>query len=425
MMHGHEKSDLVIVAMKPANKVARAASERSVAVQAAAELVEPRAGTKGNADQQSTHRTQSRASVIQALERMRQAIAVVTRGRSRMRESCTYGSVRGASSNGGPYRDRREFIAVLGGAAAWPLSVRAQQQRRIGILVGAGNDSQSQSWIAGVRQKLQLLGWAGNLQIDVRWGGADIDYIRASAAELVNSKPDVMLVYSVRVLNAMREATRQIPVVFIATSDPVGLGFVESLAHPGGNLTGFMLYEVSVAGKLVELLKECTPQLARVGLLFNPENISAAGYQRSIEGVAKSLGIVPVSLPVRNAADIDAAIEAFAREPNGGLVLPTDVTTVVHRDLIIALAARYRLPAVYSFRADVASGGLLCYGPDTADLFERAASYIDRILRGEKPAELPVQAPVKFELVINLKTAKALGLDVPPTLLARADEVIE
>jgi putative ABC transport system substrate-binding protein len=208
---------------------------------------------------------------------------------------------------------RREFIVLLGGAAvAWPVAAQAQRHRRIGILVGAGNDSQSQSWITGFRQKLQQLGWADGLQIDVRWGGADIDYIRASAAELVNSKPDVILIYSIRVLNAMREATRQIPIVFIATSDPVGLGFVESLAHPGGNLTGFMLYEVSVAGKLVELLKEMVPQLARVALLFNPENISAAGYRRSIESVAKLLGAAPVLLPVRNAADIEAAIDAFA-----------------------------------------------------------------------------------------------------------------
>ena len=234
------------------------------------------------------------------------------------------------------------------------------------------------------------------MQIDVRWGGADIDYIRTSAADLVNSKPDVILVYSVRVLNAMRQATRQIPIVFIATSDPVGLGFVESLAHPGGNLTGFMLYEVSVAGKLVELLKEMAPHLATMALLFNPENISAAGYRRSIETVAKSLGVVPVWLPVRNAADIENAMDTLAREPSGGLVLPTDVTTIVHRDLIVALAARHRLPAIYSFRADVTSGGLMCYGPDTADLFRRASSYVDRILKGEKPADLPVQAPTKY-----------------------------
>ena len=274
---------------------------------------------------------------------------------------------------------RRDFITILGGAAAWPRPVHAQQRvRRLGVLVGASNDSQGQSWITGFRQELQKLGWADrrDVQIDVRWGGADIEHIRTSAADLVSSKPDVILVYSIRVLNVMRQATRQIPIVFIATSDPVGLVFVESLAHPGGNLTGFMLHEVSVAGKLVELLKEMAPHLATIALLFNPENISAAGYRQSIETVAKSLGVIPVWLPVRNAADIENAIETLAREPSGGLVLPTDVTTIVHRDLIVALAARYRLPAVYSFRADVTSGGLMCYGPDTADLFRRASSYV-------------------------------------------------
>jgi ABC-type uncharacterized transport system substrate-binding protein len=259
----------------------------------------------------------------------------------------------------------------------------------------------------------------------VRWGSADIDHIRSSAADLVTSKPDVILVYGVRALNPMRQATSQIPVVFIATSDPVGLGLVESLAHPGGNLTGFMLYEVSVAGKLVELLKELVPNLVRVGLVFNPDNTSAAGYWRSIEAVAKSRNVIPISLPVRDIGNILDAVDAFAREPNGGLVLPTDVTTIVNRDLIVALAARHRLPALYSFRSDVASGGLMSYGPDTTNLFVRSASYIDRILKGEKAADLPVQAPTKFELAISLKTARALGLDVPPSLLARADEVIE
>ena len=323
---------------------------------------------------------------------------------------------------------RREFITLVGGAAAWPLSAGGQHRtRRIGALLGAGNDLQGQSWVAGFRQKLQELGWADgrDLQVDVRWGGADIDYIRTSAADLVRSKPDVILVYSVRALYAMQQATRQIPVVFIATSDPVGLGLVESLAHPGGNLTGFMLYEVSLAGKLVELLNEMSPHLARVALLFNPENISAAGYWRSIQTVAKSRGVIPVALPVRDAASILNSVDAFVREPNGGLVLPTDVTTVVNRDLIIALAARHRLPAIYSFRADTGSGGLMSYGPDTADLFVRSASYVDRLLKGEKPSGLPVQAPTKFELTVNLKAAKVMGLEVPTSILLRADEVIE
>jgi putative ABC transport system substrate-binding protein len=322
---------------------------------------------------------------------------------------------------------RREFVSLLGGAMAWPLAARAQQARRIGVLVGTGNDLQSQFWLAAFRRRLQELGWsdARDLQIDVRWGSADIDHIRSSAADLVSSKSDVILVYGVRVLNVVRQATGQIPVVFIATSDPVGLGLIESLAHPGGNLTGFMLYEVSLAGKLVELLKELVPNLVRVALVFNADNASAAGYWRSIETVAKSRNVIPISLPVRDIASILDAVDTFAREPNGGLVLPTDVTTIVNRDLIVALAARHRLPALYSFRSDVASGGLMSYGPDTTNLFVRSASYIDRILKGENAADLPVQAPTKFELVINLKTAKALGLQVPPTLLARADEVIE
>jgi putative ABC transport system substrate-binding protein len=326
--------------------------------------------------------------------------------------------------------NRREFITLLGGAvAAWPVAARAQQQRarRIGVLVGTGSDSQSQSWLAAFRRRLQELGWsdARDLQIDVRWGSADIDYIHSSAADLVSSKSDVILVYGVRALNAIRQATRQIPVVFIATSDPVGLGLVESLAHPGGNLTGFMLYEVSLAGKLVELLKDLVPDLVRVALVFNPVNTSAVGYWHSIETIAKSRNVIPISLPVRDVANILDALDTFAREPNGGLVLPTDITTIVNRDLIVALAARHRLPALYSFRSDVASGGLMSYGPDTANLFVRSASYIDRILKGEKAADLPVQAPTKFELAINLKTAKALGLNVPDKLLAVADEVIE
>jgi putative ABC transport system substrate-binding protein len=324
---------------------------------------------------------------------------------------------------------RREFITLIGGATvAWPLVSTGQQRaRRVGVLIGTGNDLQSQFWLTAFRRRLQELGWSDgrDLQIDVRWGSADIDHIRSSAADLVNSNPDVTLVYGVRALNPIREATSQIPVVFIATSDPVGLGLVESLAHPGGNLTGFMLYEVSVAGKLVELLKELVPNLVRVGLVFNPDNTSAAGYWRSIEAVAKSRNVIPISLPVRDIGNILDAVDAFAREPEGGLVLPTDLTTIVNRDLIVALAARHRLPALYSSRSDVASGGLMSYGPDTTNLFVRSASYIDRILKGEKAADLPVQAPIKFELAINLKTAKAVGLTVPTTLLARADEVIE
>ena len=281
--------------------------------------------------------------------------------------------------------------------------------------------------MAAFQQQLRQLGWMDgrNIQIDLVWGGADIDHIRTSATKMVSSKPDLMFVYSVRVLNVVRQGIRELPVVFIATNDPVGLGIVKSLAHPGGNLTGFMLYEVSVAGKLVELLKEMVPHLARVALLYNPTNTSAMPYWRLIQSIANSNGISPVSFPVHDAASIEHAIVAFAHEPNGGVVLPTDVATTTYRELIVALAARHRLPVVYSFRSIVASGGLISYGPDTSDLFLRAASYVDRILKGEKPSDLPVQAPTKFTLAVNLRTAKALALTMPTSILLRADEVIE
>jgi putative ABC transport system substrate-binding protein len=325
---------------------------------------------------------------------------------------------------------RREFITLLGGAAAtWPLAAHAQAERmrRIGVLVGTGNDAQGRSWMAAFQQRLEQLGWLDgrNIEIDLVWGGADIDHIRTSATKMVSSKPDLIFVYSVRVLNVVRQATRELPVVFIATNDPVGLGIVKSLAHPGGNLTGFMLYEVSVAGKLVELLKEMVPNLARVALLYNPTNSSALPYWHLIQSIANSNGISPVSFPVHDAASIEHAVATFAREPNGGVVLPTDVTTTTYRDLIVALAARHQLPVVYSFRSVVAGGGLISYGPDTSDLFLRAASYVDRVLKGEKPSDLPVQAPTKFTLAVNLKTARAMGLNLPTSILLRADDVIE
>jgi putative ABC transport system substrate-binding protein len=325
---------------------------------------------------------------------------------------------------------RREFITLLGGAAiAWPRAAhaRAERMRRIGVLVGTGDDAQGRSWMAAFQQQLKQLGWVDgqNVQIDLVWGGADIDHIRTSAAKTVRSNPDVIFVYSVRVLNAVRDLTRELPVVFIATNDPVGLGIVQSLARPGGNLTGFTLYEVSVAGKLVELLKEMMPPLARVALLYNPTNSSAPLYWRLIESIADSNGISPISFPVHDPASIEHAIATFASEPNGGVVLPADVTTTMHRDLIVALAAKHRVPVVYSFRSVVEGGGLISYGPDTSDLFRRAASYLDRILKGEKPSNLPVQAPTKFTLAVNLKTAKTLGLSVPTSILLRADEVIE
>src|SRR3974390_214688 len=274
---------------------------------------------------------------------------------------------------------RREFIGLIGSAAAaWPLATRAQQAiRHVAVLMGTGDDPLGQSWITAFRQKLQELGWRDgrDIKIEVIWGGGDIEYIRARAADLVSSKPDVILVYSVRVLNEVRQRTTEIPVIFIATNDPVGLGIVKSLANPGGNLTGFMLYEVSIAGKLVELLKELVPQLARVAFLFNPNNSSAELYWALIQEIAKSLGIIPVSFSVRDPASIQDAIGAFVREPNGGIVLPNDVTTTTYRDLIVELAARYRLPVVYSFRSVVADGGLISYGPDTSALVIHSATY--------------------------------------------------
>jgi putative ABC transport system substrate-binding protein len=323
---------------------------------------------------------------------------------------------------------RRQLIALLGCAVAWPLPVRAQQRlRRVGVLVGTSDDAQGRSWMAAFQQKLEGLGWVDgrDIEIDLVWGGADINHIRASAAKMVGSKPDAIFVYSVRVLNLVRQATREIPVVFIATNDPVGLGIVQSLSHPGGNLTGFMLYEVSVAGKLVELLKELVPSLARVAMLFNPDNSSAMPYWRLIQTIAHANGIEPLSFAVSDAPSIEKAIGSFTREPNGGVVLPPGVTTTAYRDWIVAVAARHRVPVVYSFRSVVAGGGLISYGPDTADLFLRAAFYVDQILKGSKPSELPVQAPTKFILAVNRKTAQSLGLKVPITILLRADEVIE
>jgi ABC-type uncharacterized transport system substrate-binding protein len=324
---------------------------------------------------------------------------------------------------------RRQFILHLAAsAAAWPLVANAQQHlKRVTALIGIGNDALGQSWITAFQQKLKDLGWSDgrDIQIEVIWGGGDIERIRASAAGLVSAKPDVILVYSVRVLNEVRQRTSEIPVVFIATNDPVGLGIVKSLAHPGGNLTGFTLYEVSIAGKLVELLKELVPNLSRVAMLFNPNNSSAKLYWPLIQKIASSNGIAAVSFPVRDPASIEHAIAAFVRERNGGIVLPSDVTTTAYRDLIVELAARYRVPVVHSVRSAVAGGGLIAYGPDTSDLFVQAALYVDRILKGEKPANLPVQAPTKFTLAVNLKTAKTLGLTVPQSVLARADEVID
>ena len=300
--------------------------------------------------------------------------------------------------------------------------------RRIGVLMGlSADDPEGQARLAAFLQGLQQLGWTDgrNVRIDFRWGAGDADRFRRYAAELVALAPDVILASGSPAVGPLLQATRTVPIVFAPVADPVGAGFVDSLARPGGNATGFMLFEYGIGAKWLELLKEIAPGVTRVAVLRDPAIASGIGQFGAIQAVAPSLGVEVSPVNVRDAGEIERAVAAFARGPNSGLIVTGSALAVVHRDLIITLAARHKLPAVYFERYFVAGGGLLSYGPDFVDQYRRAAGYVDRILKGEKPADLPVQAPTKYELVINLKTAKALGLDVPPTLLARADEVIE
>jgi putative ABC transport system substrate-binding protein len=328
---------------------------------------------------------------------------------------------------------RREFITLLGGAAvAWPLAVRAQQadkMRRIGVILpAAANDAEFQTWVGAFLQALAQLGWiiGNNVRIDIRWATANAADIRRHAAELAALAPDVILASGTSTVGPMLQATRTVPVVFPTVVDPVGAGFVDSLARPGGNATGFLLFEYSLGGKWLELLKQIVPGVTRVALLRDPASPSGIGQFGAIQAVAPSLGVEISPLNVqRDAGEIERAIADFARAPNGGLILTASGMSILHHDLIIKLAARHKLPAVYYERFFVAAGGLISYGPDRTDQFRKAAGYVDRILKGEKPADLPVEAPTKYELVINLKAAKALGLTVPPSLLSRADEVIE
>jgi putative ABC transport system substrate-binding protein len=326
---------------------------------------------------------------------------------------------------------RREFITLLGGAAAaWPLATRAQQpdrMRHIGVLMNlAESDPEGQGYLAAFRQRARELGWVErrNIQLEYRWTVGSPDRARAFAAELVGMKPDVILVGGGTALSAMMEATRSVPIVFVVGADPVALGFVESLARPGGNATGFTTFEPAMGTKWLEMLKEIAPGITRV-VLLNSDNPGSVMLLPPIEAAAASFGVQFTRADVHDAAELERAIDAAAREANVGLFVIPSTVAVVHRDLIIALAARHRLPAVYAAAVFPKSGGLLSYGIDRADDYRKAASYVDRILRGEKPGELPVQAPTKFELVINLKTAKALGLTVPLTLQVLADEVIE
>ena len=326
--------------------------------------------------------------------------------------------------------NRRAIITLLGGAVVWPLAVRAQQaerMRRIGVLMSSTEEPDLQTSLAAFLQVLEQLGWAEgrNLRIETHWAGGDAREIRGYAAELAALAPDVILVNGAAAMPPLLEATRTIPIVFCGVVDPVGSGFVDSLARPGGNVTGFMMFEYTLSGKWLELLKEIAPGVTRAAVLRDTNISAGVGQFAVIQAVAPALGVDVSAINVRDAAEIERAVTAFARFPNGGLILTGSALAIVHRDLVIALAARYKLPAVYHRRYFVNAGGLISYGHDIVDHFRRAAGYVDRILKGEKPADLPVQAPTKYELVINLKTAKALGLDVPPTLLARADEVIE
>jgi putative ABC transport system substrate-binding protein len=328
---------------------------------------------------------------------------------------------------------RRQFVAMLGGAAAaWPLAGRAQQGqrvRRVGVLIGtyAQTDPEGQARVAAFLDTFQKLGWADgrNVRIEYRWGAGEADGGKAAASELVRSAPDVILVASNPALAEVRRLTSTIPIVFTQISDPVGSGFVAGLARPSGNITGFQNFEPAMGGKWLGVLKEAAPNMSRAGVLFGSDAAAHVAFLRAAETVAPSLGVKLTAIDVRHAAEVERAVAALASEPDGGLLVLPHPYTATNRGSIIVLAARHRLPAVYPFRFFAAAGGLMSYGIDQIDQWRRAATYVDRILRGEKPGELPVQAPTKFELVVNLKTAKAIGLNIPPAFPLRADEVIE
>jgi putative ABC transport system substrate-binding protein len=325
---------------------------------------------------------------------------------------------------------RREFIAGLGSAAAWPVVARGQQDertRRIGVLMNAvADDPQGKARIVAFQQTLQQLGWSEghNLRIDIRWGGNNVERERRYAAELIALAPDVIMATGTLSVMALQRDSHAIPIVFNTVSDPIGAGFVNNLAHPGGNVTGFMIFEYSMSGKWLELLKQVVPRLTRAAVLRDSVNPAGIAQFGAVRAIGSSLGIDVSPIDVRSASEIEHDIAAFAGTANGGLI-GTGSATEGRRDLIIGLAAKYKLPAVYFSSQEAAAGGLISYGPNIIDQYRSAAGYVDRILRGEKPGDLPVQVPTKFELVINLKTAKALGLDVPQSLLARATEVIE
>jgi putative ABC transport system substrate-binding protein len=327
---------------------------------------------------------------------------------------------------------RRKFIVLFGGIGiAWPLAVHGQQgerMRRVGVLMNrAADDPQGKARVAAFKQGLQQLGWeeGRNVRIDTRWGEDEVERERKYAAELVALAPDVILSSGTLSATALQHAGATIPVVFVLVVDPVGVGLVDNLARPGGNVTGFMTYEYSLAGKWLELLKQIAPSVTRAAVLRDPAVPAGNAQFATVQAVAQSLGVEVSPVGVRDAGEIERAVATFARSPNGGLIVTTNASVSVHRDLIIALAARHKLPAVYPYSDMVTDGGLISYAPDLIDQLRHAASYVDRILKGEKPADLPVQAPTKYELMINLKAAKALGLIIPPSLLTTADAVIE
>jgi putative ABC transport system substrate-binding protein len=322
---------------------------------------------------------------------------------------------------------RRQFIGLIGGAAAWPFAAMAQQDPRIKLVGVFSSDGVVQSRVEVFKQAMVQLGWrdSRNVRFDIRWGTGDPETNRKEAQEMVALAPAIIVAFGSSAVGALLQATRSVPVVFAGVADPVSAGYVASLARPGGNATGFLLFEYSVSGKWLALLKQIAPGLKRAAVLRDPTIAAGIGQFAIIQSVAPSLGVDVIPIGVADAAEIERSIATFADTPNGGLILTASALTIKHRELIITLAARYKLPAVDWDREGAVGGGLMAYGPDVIEHYRRAASYVDRILKGEKPADLPVQAPTKYELTINLKTAKALGLDVPPALLASADEVIE
>jgi putative tryptophan/tyrosine transport system substrate-binding protein len=326
---------------------------------------------------------------------------------------------------------RREFIAGIGGAAAWPLASRAQRApwlRRVGILMPfSPSDAVWQSRVGALREELQRLGWTrgGNIEFDERWTTDNMDLVRANAASLVELKPDAIVAIGGRVIPVLMQLTRTVPIIIPGATDPVGQGYIESLARPGGNVTGFATIEFAVLGKILETLKQIAPATSRVAMIYNPDNPSTVQFRRLFESFALPLSVQPIIAPIHGTTDIERAIEALAEQPNGGVFFPGDLTTLALRDHVTAMVARHRVPAIYTDRIFVTSGGLVSYDADRTDTFRRTASYVDRVLRGEKPGELPYQQPTKYQLTINLKTAKTLGLTVPETLLATADQVIE